>query len=179
MQRQKQYYKEFSKAAGLPLQNERHQVYQFDKSIAQKAVQANKKFEKEVQKQYNRGNKEYSVTDYLKDRPVIEKLNQYNINFVERINDKESIVTLKTPTISGVRKHFSDNLEQKADRRELTVERALEFIDNAKLVLYQENRDVLKFLSEKGYTILNLECEVVTAVPQKWRKKYDKYLKEE
>ncbi len=179
LQRQKQYYIEFSKAAGLPLQNERHQVYQFDKSIAQKAVQANKKFEKEVQKQYNRGNKEYSVTDYLKDRPVIEKLNQYNINFVERINDKESIVTLKTPTISGVRKHFSDNLEQKADRRELTVERALEFIDNAKLVLYQENRDVLKFLSEKGYTILNLECEVVTAVPQKWRKKYDKYLKEE
>lgn len=43
LQRQKQYYKEFSKAAGLPLQNERHQVYQFDKSVAQKAVHAAKR----------------------------------------------------------------------------------------------------------------------------------------
>lgn len=43
LQRQKQYYKEFSKTADLPVQNERHQVYQFDRSIAQKAVHAAKK----------------------------------------------------------------------------------------------------------------------------------------
>ncbi|MFQ7546368.1 MAG: phage minor capsid protein [Turicibacter sp.] len=43
LQRQKQYYKDFSKAADLPLQNERHQVLDFNRSIAQKAVHAAKR----------------------------------------------------------------------------------------------------------------------------------------
>lgn len=42
MQRQKALYKEFSKKAGLPVQNERHQVLGFDRSISQKAVWASK-----------------------------------------------------------------------------------------------------------------------------------------
>ncbi|PKM71093.1 MAG: minor capsid protein [Firmicutes bacterium HGW-Firmicutes-17] len=43
LQRQKQFYKEFSKEAGLPLQNERNQVVKFDKSVSQKSVWAGKK----------------------------------------------------------------------------------------------------------------------------------------
>ena len=43
LQRQKKFYREFSNVAQLPLQNERHQVLNFNKSIAQKAVHAAKK----------------------------------------------------------------------------------------------------------------------------------------
>ncbi|MCC0752618.1 phage minor capsid protein [Clostridioides sp. ZZV13-5731] len=43
LQRQKQEYKEFSKVAKLRLQNGRHQVLGYNKSISQKAVHAGKK----------------------------------------------------------------------------------------------------------------------------------------
>lgn len=43
LQRQKEFYKDFSKAADLPYQNDRHQVLKFDRSISQKSVWANKK----------------------------------------------------------------------------------------------------------------------------------------
>ncbi|WKY44459.1 phage minor capsid protein [Eubacteriaceae bacterium ES2] len=43
IQRQREFYKEFSNAAGLPYQNDRHQVLGFDKSISQKSVWVNKK----------------------------------------------------------------------------------------------------------------------------------------
>lgn len=43
LQRQKQAYKDFSKAAGIRVKNERHQVLGFDKSISQKSVWARKK----------------------------------------------------------------------------------------------------------------------------------------
>lgn len=43
LQRQKEAYREFSKITGLPLQNERHQVYKFGKSVAQKSVHAAKR----------------------------------------------------------------------------------------------------------------------------------------
>lgn len=59
----------------------------------------------------------------------------------------------------------------------MTVETAQGFVDGAKLTLYQADRKTLKFLADSGYAVLNLENELVTAVPQKWRKKYDKYLK--
>ncbi|HEL5064424.1 TPA: phage minor capsid protein [Clostridioides difficile] len=43
LQRQKQEYREFSKIAKLRLQNERHQVFGYNKSVSQKAVHASKK----------------------------------------------------------------------------------------------------------------------------------------
>ncbi|HFL3805189.1 TPA: phage minor capsid protein, partial [Clostridioides difficile] len=43
LQRQKQEYREFSKVAKLRLQNDRHQVLGYNKSISQKAVYAGKK----------------------------------------------------------------------------------------------------------------------------------------
>ena len=47
------------------------------------------------------------------------------------------------------------------------------------MTLFQWDRRTIKFLSDNGYAVLNTRKELVTAVPQKWRKKYDKYLKEE
>lgn len=41
---QRKEYKNFSEKAGLLLQNERHQVYKFNKSISMKAIHANKKY---------------------------------------------------------------------------------------------------------------------------------------
>jgi hypothetical protein len=43
LQRQKEFYRDFSNAAGLPYQNDRHQVNKFDRSVSQKSVWANKK----------------------------------------------------------------------------------------------------------------------------------------
>lgn len=46
LQRLRDEYKQFSKAAGLATQNERHQLLGFDRSIAQQAVQTDKMFKK-------------------------------------------------------------------------------------------------------------------------------------
>lgn len=43
LQQQRAFYREFSNAANLPYQNERHQVINFDQSVAMKAVWADKK----------------------------------------------------------------------------------------------------------------------------------------
>ncbi|WP_283706903.1 phage minor capsid protein [Clostridium perfringens] len=43
LKQQEKYYKEFSKAANIPTEKDRLQLYGFDRSIAQKAVWANKK----------------------------------------------------------------------------------------------------------------------------------------
>lgn len=43
LQQQKKAYKNFSNAAGIRVKNERHQVYQYGKSISQKSVWSNKK----------------------------------------------------------------------------------------------------------------------------------------
>lgn len=43
LQRQKEFYRDFSKAAGLPYQNDRHQVVKYDQSVSQKSVWANRK----------------------------------------------------------------------------------------------------------------------------------------
>ena len=51
-------------------------------------------------------------------------------------------------------------------------------MNNAKLTLYQDDKFTMKFLAEDGYAVLNFDYELVTAVPQKWRKKYDQYLEE-
>lgn len=58
----------------------------------------------------------------------------------------------------------------------MTIEKAQSFVDNAKITVYQPDRNNLKFLAQDGYTILNFDNVLVTAVPQKWRRKYDKYL---
>ena len=71
-----------------------------------------------------------------------------------------------------------DSLTTKADRAQMSLEQAQLFVNNAKLTLYQDDKFTMKFLAEDGYAVLNFDYELVTAVPQKWRKKYDQYLEE-
>ncbi|MDD7793685.1 phage minor capsid protein [Clostridium sp. 'White wine YQ'] len=179
LQRQKQEYKEFSNASGLRRKNERNQVIGFDKSNSQKAVSTYKKVEKEANKLYNLGNTQDNINAYIRDKPIRDKLSENNIEFLQRISGKEVIVKKYIPQIENVAQHVIDNMNTKVDRVNMTEENAQEFINNAKLVLYDTERETIKFLSQNGYAVLNLDNKLVTAVPQKWRNKYNKYIKGE
>lgn len=115
---------------------------------------------------------------YLKEKPVIDTLAEHGVKYKQRISASEIIVDAGKPTIVGMTGHAADNLANKADRADMTIQKAQEFVDTAKLTLYQQDRENMKFLAQEGYTILNLDHELVTAVPQRWRKKYDKYIQE-
>lgn len=58
----------------------------------------------------------------------------------------------------------------------MNLEAAQSIIDNSKLTLYQTDRQTIKFLADNGYVMLNTKKEIVTAVPEKLRKKYRDYL---
>ncbi|CEK40017.1 phage minor capsid protein [Paraclostridium sordellii] len=47
LKQQEKYYREFSKAANIPIEKDRLQVYKFNKSISQKAVWAKKKYDQQ------------------------------------------------------------------------------------------------------------------------------------
>lgn len=78
--------------------------------------------------------------------------------------------------IEGATKHFPENLATRNDRKGLTIEAAQIIINNSKIVLYQPNKQALKFLADNGYVVLNMKKKIVTAVPEKLRKKYKEYL---
>lgn len=119
---------------------------------------------------------EYSIdlTDIKKFSPL--KRYDGEIRVVEKFSDQEYVVELKKPQISGARKHFQENLQNKPDRAGLTQDVAQNIINSSKVVMYQTGKKNLKFLADNGYVILNMEKELVTAVPEKLRKKYKKYL---
>ena len=138
-------YKEFSEAAGLPMQKERMKVtYQGD------------------------------ITDSKRFAPLKEYDGE--IKLIGKFSDRQYEVSLETPSIAKTRVHFQDNLKNKEDRKTLTLEESQNIINNRKLVLYQTDRQTLKFLSDNGYAVLNMNKELVTAVPEKLRSKYKKYL---
>lgn len=120
----------------------------------------------ELKGQYN-----YSLTKNF--------LKKHNIELVDRISDEQYIVNNFKPTIMKMTKHAEENLKDRVDRVNMSMEKAQSFIDNAKLVLYDSKRKTIKFMADDGYVVLNLDNVMVTAVPQKWRKKYNKYLKED
>lgn len=116
----------------------------------------------------------WDITDVKKFSPLKEY--QGNIKLVWQFSPKEYVVKLDSPTISGVTQHFSENLMNKPDRAGLTIEAAQGIINSSKIVLYQPNNSTLKFLSDNGYAVLNMQGKIVTAVPEKLRKKYRDYL---
>ena len=61
----------------------------------------------------------------------------------------------------------------------MTQEKAQELVDNAKIVVFRKSNRTFKHIATDGYSVINNKQEVVTAVPQKWRKKYDKYIEKE
>ena len=116
----------------------------------------------------------------LTDSKRFAPLKEYkgDITVAGRFSDRQYEVRLDPPVIAQTRVHFQENLVQKADRRNLTLEESQNIINNSRLVLYQTDRKTLKFLAENGYAVLNMNKELVTAVPEKLRNKYRKYLEE-
>lgn len=78
-------------------------------------------------------------------------MNKNSIQFIERINNKECIVQNYKPKISEMTKHAIENLNNKSDRADMSIEKAQYFVNNAKIVLYDINRFTIKFISESGY----------------------------
>lgn len=178
LQRLKQEYTRFSKGVGLPAQHARMEAAGFDwkkgkaaeKSFDDVALQANSIFSLE--------STEENIGEYLKEKPVIDMLASNGVKYIKRIDDKEIIVDAGKPIIQSATVHAVENQQMKSDRSAMTIEKAQEFVDFAKLTVYQQERETLKFLAQEGYAVLNFDHHLVTAVPQKWRKKYDKYLQE-
>lgn len=101
---------------------------------------------------------------------------QGNTKIVGKFSSRQYQVQLDPPQISGVTDHFANNLTMKPDRSALTIEASQSIINNSRLVLYQIDRNTLKFLADSGYVVLSVDGKIVTAVPEKLRKKYRDYL---
>ena len=114
------------------------------------------------------------LTDIKKFAPLKEYGESWKIT--DKFSERQYVIDAGKPKVSGARQHFWDNLENRPDRSNLNLEVAQGIIDNSKLTLYQSDRQLLKFLSDNGYVMLNMKKEIVTAVPEKLRKKYRDYL---
>lgn len=101
---------------------------------------------------------------------------QGDIKIVRKFSERQYQVQLDPPKISSETDHFAKNLAMKLDRAELTIEASQSIINNSRLVLYQTDRNTLKFLADNGYVVLSVDGKIVTAVPEKLRKKYRDYL---
>ncbi|WP_417403446.1 phage minor capsid protein [Hominenteromicrobium sp.] len=155
LKRQEAKLRDFTRQTDRRVDISRVQVMGFGRSVSQKAAWENKK-----------------------EKPIFDLLSAHGVKYKQRINRKEIIVDAGKPKIVGMRVHAAENLTTKADRAQMSLEQAQLFVNNAKLTLYQDDKFTMKFLAEDGYAVLNFDYELVTAVPQKWRKKYDQFLEE-
>ena len=114
------------------------------------------------------------LTDIKKFAPLKEYGELWKIT--DKFSEQQYVIDAGRPKISGARQHFWDNLESRPDRSNLNLEAAQGIIDNSKLTLYQSDKMAIKFISDTGYTAINMKKEVITVVPEKLRKKYRDYL---
>lgn len=114
------------------------------------------------------------LTDSKKFAPLKEYAGTWKIK--DKFSDRQYVIDVGKPQISGAKQHFWDNLETRPDRSSLNLEAAQDIINNSRLTLYQTDRQTLKFLADNGYVMLNTKNEIVTVVPEKLRKKYRDYL---
>ncbi len=116
----------------------------------------------------------------ITDTPMFSPLKDYDdeITVVGKFDEKQYVIETDKPIISGTRVHFEENLNNKPDRSNLTVDVAQDIINNNRLVLYQTDRQTLKFLSDDGYALLNISKQLITVVPEKLRNKYKNYIED-
>lgn len=114
------------------------------------------------------------LTDSKKFAPLKEYAGTWKIK--DKFSDRQYVIDVGKPQISGAKQHFWDNLENRPDRSSLNLDSAQDIINNSRLTLYQTDRQTLKFLADNGYVMLNTKNEIVTVVPEKLRKKYRDYL---
>lgn len=114
------------------------------------------------------------ITDDRRFKPLKEYTGEWKIK--DKFSDRQYVVDVGKPRITGAKQHFWDNLETKADRANLNLDAAQDIIDSSRLTLYQVDKSAIKFVSDNGYTVINMKKEVITVVPEKIRKKYRDYL---
>ena len=112
------------------------------------------------------------------DMPRFPALEEYDgeIKIVEQFSPTQYVIKLEPPVISGTTKHFLGNLATRPDRIGLTVDKAQSIIKSSRLALWQPQNRTIKILPDTGYVVVNIKRELVTAVPEKLRKKYRDYL---
>ena len=177
----KKYVKDNPKALieERKIKNKSSDKKQYEKYKEILGDEAPKTFEDFRKMKYNDTNKYKVLETKYNDSVVNNLLKEHNIELVDKISDKLYSVKNYRPDIKDMTQHAKDNLENKVDRSSMTTDKAKEFIDNAKLVIFDSQRKTIKFMAEDGYSVLNFDNILVTAVPQKWRNKYNKYLKED
>ena len=171
-------YNAFCEEHGLKPLRDRLQVARWDKSQATAAAGTVKSAKAVANRAIIVGTPEEKLKVYLDEKQVVDTLDKHGVKYKQRISEKEIIVDAGRPKITQETKHAAENRENKADREEMNIETAQRFVESAKLVLFQQEKQTIKFLSEEGYAVLNLENKLITAVPQRWRKKYDKFVED-
>lgn len=116
------------------------------------------------------------LTDIKRFAPLKEY--QGNISVAGKFSERQYVVKLDPPVISSTTQHFKNNLSGKADRAGLTINAAQDIINNSRLVIYQTDKKTLKFLADNGYVVLGLKKQIITAVPERLRRKYRDYLED-
>lgn len=178
LQKQNAEYNAFCEANGLKPLQDRLKIAKWDRKQAAAARGTVKHAKTVANRAIVRGTPEEKLNLYFKEKAVIDSLDSHGVKYIQRINAEEVAVDAGTPTITGETKHFIENRENKADRAGMDLESTRQLIQSAKLALYQQKRLTIKFIAEDGYAVLSLNGKLVTAVPQRWRKKYDKILED-
>ena len=171
--------REFLSQTGLKQQSGREQTFGFGRAQTSAAAAEAKRIENAANSIFSLGSTDKNVRAYLKEKTTIDMLSQHGVKYIKRVSADEIIVDAGSPEITGMRTHAVQNLLYKSDRKEMTLEQAQAFVNQARLTLYYPSNETLKFYANDGYAVLNFKHELVTAVPQKWRKKLNQYVKEE
>ena len=74
---------------------------------------------------------EENLREYLKEKPIIDLLEQQGVEYKQRISEKEIIVSAGAPKIVSESAHAAENRAVKTDRADMTAERAQSFVDSA------------------------------------------------
>ena len=176
LQKQNKAYNKFCEDNDLKRLQDRLHVAGWNKSQASAASGTVKHVQAVANRTIVHGTPEEKLDLYFKEKPVVDLLDKHGIKYIQRINEKEIIVDAGMPNIRGETNHAVENRNNKLDRADMTMERAQQFVSLSKLTLYQHEKQTVKFLADEGYSVLSVDNRLITAVPQKWRKKYDKYL---
>lgn len=117
LNRQKELYEDFSRAAGIRIKPERHQEYGFGRSVAQKAAQANRKtVEKYAGYRYNKkGN--MLITDDKKDVKRYVPKPAYKKNAVVEYKTKKGAICRAIYDENGNLKYRIDNTDHGNPKR--------------------------------------------------------------
>lgn len=139
LQRQRQEYQSFSKAADLRQKPERQQVYHFDRKISQKAAQARKKQEEKLRQE-------------ARERAIIEEIKGAGVKGEVHLKPKKIILD----NVSFDEKHIN------AERaHEVTLEEAKQFIENARISVTVWKGQYERFYSDHGVVYFDLDNNLI------------------